>query len=75
METFPVIRFIIYIAYLLTILGTILVVITENRNPTKTLAWVLVLVFLPAIGIIFYYTFGQDTRKKKINEYKYGRFL
>jgi cardiolipin synthase len=30
------------------------------------LAWVLVLVFLPVIGLILYFFFGQDTRKERL---------
>lgn len=65
MDFISVLRIIIYFAYLITIIGTILVVVTENRNPHKTLAWVLVLIFIPAIGLIFYYIFGENTRKKR----------
>jgi cardiolipin synthase len=38
----------------------------ENRSPLKTIAWVLVLMLLPGIGIIFYVFFGQNLRKEKI---------
>ena len=41
-------------------------VITENRNPIKTVAWVLAVVFLPMIGIIWYAIFGQDTTRKHL---------
>ena len=38
----------IFIAlYSVTILGVVLVIITENRNPLKTLPWIIVLVFAP----------------------------
>lgn len=46
--------------------GTIFVVITENRNPVKTLAWVMALVFLPIVGFVLYLLFGMDMRKVKI---------
>lgn len=46
--------------------GTIFVVITENRNPVKTLAWVMVLVFLPVVGFALYVFFGMDMRKEKV---------
>lgn len=65
MEIPPVLQIIITGIYAITIIGTILVVISENRNPIRTLAWVLVLVFVPAVGILFFYFFGQDNRKKK----------
>jgi cardiolipin synthase len=41
-------------------------VLLDNRQPSKTIAWVLVLMFLPVIGIILYFFFGQNTRKERI---------
>lgn len=52
--------------YSITILGFVLVVIAENRNPLKTIPWVIVLVLAPGIGLVFYFFFGQDNRKQKI---------
>ena len=52
--------------FLIVWASTIIVVITENRNPVKTLAWVMVLVFLPIVGFVLYLLFGMDMRKEKI---------
>jgi len=52
--------------YWITLIGVILVVILDNRNPVKTISWVLVLFFLPYVGIILYVFFGQRYRKQKI---------
>lgn len=52
--------------FLIVWVGTIVVVITENRNPVKTLAWVMVLVFLPVIGFVLYVFFGMDMRRTRI---------
>jgi cardiolipin synthase len=49
--------------YFLIIIGTIMIVVLDNRNPVKTMAWVLVLFFLPIVGLIFYFFFGRSTRK------------
>ncbi|MFA7390103.1 MAG: cardiolipin synthase, partial [Proteiniphilum sp.] len=54
------------ILYLLTVVSIVVVVITENRNPIKTVAWVLAVLFLPVIGIIWYAIFGQDTTRKHV---------
>ena len=51
--------------YFLIIIGTIMIVVLDNRNPVKTMAWVLVLFFLPIVGLIFYFFFGRSTRKEK----------
>lgn len=42
-----------HILYLAVILTTIFVVILDNRNPVKTMAWMLILFFLPVIGLVF----------------------
>lgn len=57
---------ILLLLYFISILGVVLVVITENRNPLKTISWVVVLLLTPGIGLIFYFFFGQDNRKQKI---------
>jgi cardiolipin synthase len=57
---------IILIFYLLTILFVCLMIVFENRAPVKTLSWVLVILLVPFFGIIFYISFGQNFRKKKI---------
>lgn len=57
---------IIEVLYLLTVVSVVVVVISENRNPIKTVAWIMAVVFLPVIGIIWYATFGQNTTKKHV---------
>src|SRR5690606_4114464 len=42
-----------------------LTVLFENRNPEKAIAWVMVVSFLPGVGIVLYYFFGQEFRKNK----------
>lgn len=64
---------IVIVAYLVTVLSIIAVVISENRNPVKSLAWVTAMLFLPVIGMVLYAFFGRNlknkhliTRKKKL---------
>lgn len=52
--------------YSVTILGIVLVIITDNRNPLKTLPWIIVLLLAPVIGLIFYFFFGQNLSKQRI---------
>ncbi len=54
------------IIYILTILSVIIVVISENKNPLKTLSWVMVLIFLPFVGLVLYLAFGQDFTKRQV---------
>lgn len=52
--------------YSVTVVGVALVVIAENRNPLKSIAWILVLILTPGIGLLAYFLFGQDSRKQRI---------
>ena len=54
-----------WIPLLIVYLAIILTILIENRNPAKTIAWVLVIVFLPVIGVVIYYLFGQKFSKIK----------
>jgi cardiolipin synthase len=47
-------------------LGVLITIILENRNPAKSLAYILVLVTLPVVGLAIYYLFGRDYRKRKL---------
>ena len=55
-----------HIVVLTVILGTIFVIISENRNPVKTIAWCMVLTFMPVIGLILYILFGMGNRHRKL---------
>lgn len=63
------------IIYVVTAVFIVFIVISENRNPIKTMSWVLLLLFVPLIGIIIYYFFGQDTRRLRIISKKRYRML
>ena len=52
--------------YWITVISCIVVVLSENRNPIRSLAWVIALIFLPGIGLIFYAFFGRSMRGRQI---------
>ncbi|MCJ8013640.1 cardiolipin synthase [Paenibacillus sp. KQZ6P-2] len=49
----------------ITILGICFIIFIENRSPQSTLAWFLILAFLPAIGVVFYLLFGRSRWRRK----------
>lgn len=51
--------------YALLVIGVMVRVLMDNRQPAKTMAWILVLWFLPLFGLLLYIFFGQNTRKEK----------
>ena len=64
------------IVYFGAIIGTIVVIILDNRNPVKTMAWILILMFLPIVGLVFYFFFGRSQRRvRMIGKKSYSRLL
>ncbi|MDP2173985.1 MAG: cardiolipin synthase [Candidatus Cloacimonadaceae bacterium] len=50
----------------ITIVLMIVVLVLENDNPIRTIAWILVLLYLPVVGFIFYLLFGRNWRKSRL---------
>ena len=42
------------------------VILSENRNPVKSLAWVTVLLMLPVVGLILYIFFGRNIKNTRM---------
>lgn len=53
------------IYFTVTILG-IVAVLMDNKQPAKSVSWILVLIFMPLVGIVLYIFFGQNTRKERL---------
>ncbi|MCD8318526.1 MAG: cardiolipin synthase [Paraprevotella sp.] len=50
--------------YLFVVLSQMLVVILENHQPVKTVAWLMVLFFLPVAGLVAYFFFGRNRKRE-----------
>jgi len=50
---------------LLVYVGVIITILSENRKPAKSLAYILVIVFLPVVGLLIYYFVGRKPAFKK----------
>jgi len=64
-ELFPyagVVYNILMVLYALSVLAVIVVILSENRNPVKSIAWVLVLLLLPIFGLVIYLFFGRSLK-------------
>lgn len=59
------IHWIFLLIYIMVIVSIIVTILMDNRQPAKTMAWVMVLLFVPVVGIILYIFFGQNTRKMR----------
>lgn len=51
---------------IINIFLSIAIVFFERRDPQTVWAWLLVLYFIPIVGIVFYFVLGQDFRKKRM---------
>ena len=55
----------IYVVYKIIVILAVIHVILDNRQPAKTMAWTMVIYFVPVVGIVFYLFFGINTRKER----------
>ncbi|WP_183475442.1 cardiolipin synthase [Mesonia hippocampi] len=54
----------------LTAFVVALFIISNNRNPIRTISYILVLITFPFVGLIVYYFFGTEYRKSKMFQRK-----
>ncbi|MFW5730744.1 MAG: cardiolipin synthase [Desulfonatronovibrionaceae bacterium] len=59
-ENWPVYLAVLFFLYWLSVLA---VLINDLRDPTRTLAWLTVLTFLPLLGLILYFFLGRNWKK------------
>lgn len=65
-----------YFTYGLLIFSTVVFVVLDNRNPVKTMAWILLLLFLPGVGLILYFFLGRSNRHERLISRKgYSRLI
>ena len=60
------------ITYSLIVFLVILRVLYDTRSSTKALAYILFIIFVPVAGILFYFSFGINYRKRKLYSKKIG---
>ncbi len=60
----------LFLAYIIIsyIAGAIIsmIIILENRDPAKTMTWLLIFILLPGVGLLIYAIFGRNIRKRKM---------
>lgn len=75
----PWLFYVILILFVLYILNLVLVLILENRDPYKTITWLLVLILLPGFGLIAYLFLGESLKRKfydwKVKRKKYNKAI
>src|SRR3954466_3743537 len=71
-----------WIPLTLMYVGVIVTIVSENRKPSKSLAYILVIVFLPVVGLLVYYLVGRKPvfkqlvfdRKRLVDEQKMNEY-
>lgn len=56
----------LYVVNIVVVVYASLEMLFRKLDPVRTLAWIIILIILPYIGPILYFTLGQNYRKKKI---------
>lgn len=51
-------------AYWYLTIASIAIVLLENKNPVRTVAWVLLLLFIPYFGLLLYIVFGRSFKRQ-----------
>ena len=54
------------IFFALMLISIIVMEIAENGHPIHTIAWILVLTFLPGVGLILYFFFGRARKNRRM---------
>lgn len=62
----PSLNLILAIVYYIIAAIVVVHVVMDNRQPAKTMAWALVIWFVPVVGIVLYLFFGVNTRKERL---------
>ena len=50
----------------LALIGIVIYIIAENQHPVHTMAWVLVIVFLPVAGLVLYFLIGHRPSRRRL---------
>jgi hypothetical protein len=67
METWEIIKTVIYWIIILNVVGAVFTVFREKRDIAATWAWLLVLVLLPVVGFIAYAFIGRKLSHRRLD--------
>ncbi len=58
--------YVVLLLYLIMVVVVVLTLLSDRRDPVKSVAWITVVVLLPVAGLLFFVLFGQNYRRRKI---------
>ena len=62
----PNISFLVLIIYILDFLLAFSIIFLERKNPSATVAWIMIIFIIPFFGIFLYFMFSQNISRQKI---------
>ena len=54
------------ILFIVILVSIIVMEVAENGHPIRTLSWILLLIFLPVVGLVLYFFFGRDRKNRRM---------
>ena len=62
-EPLAVVSSVVYALIAVAIVGVVITLLTDDRDPSTVLAWLFVIMLLPVFGIILYFFIGRNYRR------------
>ena len=62
----PILYYLIFFLYIAILIYTLFRILFDTYSPVKALAYILLVIIAPVIGIVVYFSFGINYRKHKI---------
>jgi cardiolipin synthase len=54
------------VLFLVNFIIALTIIFLERKNPSATLAWIMILFLVPVVGIIFYFLLSQNIARQRI---------
>lgn len=66
---------ILFILFQIYLVGTVIYLLLDNRDPAETFAWIFIFVIMPGVGFVFYLFFGRNWKKAYDDKRRLPQFM
>jgi cardiolipin synthase len=63
---FPTFSGVLNVLFAINFIIALTIIFLERKDPSATLAWIMILFLIPAVGILFYFMFSQNISRQRI---------
>ncbi|MDR1247286.1 MAG: cardiolipin synthase [Clostridiales Family XIII bacterium] len=63
---FPAFSGLLTVLFVINFIIALTIIFLERKDPSATLAWIMILFLIPAVGILFYFMFSQNISRQRI---------